>query len=119
MYDYDRLSDGKPRQLHIRQSMDVITVPAKPVEDSVIHVNDSAANDLVKLIQCQYYQVFKLNVNGEAEIAQDYPFLIMSVVEGSGTVDGQPVKKGAHFILPSGYGTAVFTGDMEMIASTV
>lgn len=119
VYDYDRLSDGKPRQLHIKQSMDVITVPAKPVADSVIHVNDSAANELVKLIQCQYYQVFKLNVKGEASIAQDYPFFIMSVVEGSGSVDGQPVKKGTHFILPFGYGTAVFTGDMEIIASTV
>lgn len=119
VYDYDRLSDGKPRQLHIKQSMDVITVPAKPVADSVIHVNDNVANELVKLIQCQYYQVFKLNVKKEAKIVQDYPFLIMSVVEGSGTVDGQPVKKGTHFILPSGYGTAVFAGDMEIIASAL
>ena len=44
VYDYDRLSNGKPRDLHVKQSIDVITVPAKPVEDSVISVKADKAN---------------------------------------------------------------------------
>ncbi len=119
VYDYDRLSDGKPRQLHVKQSLDVITVPAKPVEDSVIHVNAAKENELNELIRCQYYKVFKLDVNGKATIAQNEPFMIMSVVEGNGSIDGTPVKKGTHLILPAGYGEAVFEGNMEIIASTV
>ena len=36
VYDYDRLSNGKPRELHVDKSIDVITVPAKSVEDSIL-----------------------------------------------------------------------------------
>lgn len=118
VYDYDRLSNGKPRELHVKQSLDVITVPAKPAEDSVIHIGKTTENQLNELISCQYYRVFKLDVKGEAEISMDQPFLIMSVVEGCGSIDGHEVKKGDHMILPAGYGKAVFKGDMEIVAST-
>ena len=120
VYDYDRLSNGKPRDLHVKQSIDVITVPAKPVEDSVISVKADKANELCELISCKYYTVYKLDVEGKAELnVGDKPFLIMSVVEGSGIVDGNAIKKGDHFILPNGYSKPVFEGDMEIVASTV
>lgn len=119
VYDYDRLSNGKPRDLHVKQSIDVITVPAKPVEDSVISVKADKANELCELISCKYYTVYKFDVKEKAELHVEMPFLIMSVVEGSGTVDGNSIKKGDHFILPSGYSDPVFEGDMEIIASTV
>lgn len=119
VYDYDRLSNGKPRDLHVKQSIDVITVPAKPVEDSVISVKADKANELCELISCKYYTVYKFDVKGKAELHVDMPFLIMSVVEGSGTVDGTAIKKGDHFILPYGYDAPVFEGDMEIVASTV
>lgn len=119
VYDYDRLSNGQPRQLHVKQSLDVITVPAKPVEDSVIHVGEGKKNEMQQLIECQYYKVFKLDVDGTATVSENAPFLIMSVVEGNGTIDGQEIKKGSHFIIPAGYGEAKFEGNMEIIASTV
>lgn len=119
VYDYDRLSNGQPRQLHVKQSLDVITVPAKPVEDSVIHVGEGKKNEMQQLIECQYYKVFKLDVDGTATVCENAPFLIMSVVEGNGTIDGQEIKKGSHFIIPAGYGEVKFEGNMEIIASTV
>ena len=120
VYDYDRLSNGKPRDLHVKQSIDVITVPAKPVEDSVISVKADKTNELCELISCKYYTVYKLDVEGKAELnVGDKPFLIMSVVAGSGTVDGNAIKKGDHFILPNGYSNPVFEGNMEIVASTV
>lgn len=120
VYDYDRLSNGKPRDLHVKQSIDVITVPAKPVEDSVISVKADKANELCELISCKYYTVYKLGVEGKAELnVGDKPFLIMSVTSGSGTVDGNAIKKGDHFILPNGYSNPVFEGNMEIVASTV
>ena len=105
--------------MHTQQSIDVITVPAKPVEDSVISVKADKANELCELISCKYYTVYKFDVKEKAELHVEMPFLIMSVVEGSGTVDGNSIKKGDHFILPSGYSDPVFEGDMEIIASTV
>lgn len=119
VYDYDRLSDGKPRELHIEKSMDVITVPAKPAEDSVKHVGALETNKMNELISCKYYRVWKLDVAGKTEISQDYPFLIMSVIEGDGLINGQMIKKGAHFIIPNGYGKVEIQGNMQIIASTV
>lgn len=119
VYDYDRLSDGKLRELHIEKSMDVITVPAKPAEDSVKHVGVVEENKMKLLISCDYYQVWKLVVEGKAEVSQDYPFLIMSVIDGEGSIDGQRYKKGDHLILPKDYGVAELQGNMEIIASTI
>ena len=120
VYDYDRLSGGKPRELHVKQSMDVITVPAKPVSDSVVNVSAGKANELSKLISCKYYDVCKLDVEGKATIdISDNPFTIMSVVSGEGSIDGHVLTKGDHFILPCGYDVAKFEGSMEIIASTV
>ena len=120
VYDYDRLSGGKPRELHVKQSIDVITVPAKPVSDSVVNVSAGKANELSKLISCKYYDVYKLDVEGKATIdISDNPFTIMSVVSGEGSIDGHVLTKGDHFILPCGYDTVEFEGCMEIIASTV
>lgn len=119
VYDYDRLSDGKPRELHVEKSIDVITVPAKSVEDSVTSALGLPENTMNELYSCRYYDVFKLDINGKASFMQEYPFLLLSVIEGDGIVNGQPVKKGDHFIAPHGFGEMNMQGRMSLIASTV
>lgn len=119
VYDYDRLQNGRPRELHIEKSIDVITVPAKSVEDSVTSALGLPENRLNELYACGYYQIYKLDVNGTCSFAQNHPFLLMSVLEGSGIVNGQPVKKGDHFILPCGFGEVEMQGEMSLVVSTV
>jgi len=89
------------------------------VEESVINISTDAKNTMNQLISCNYYRVWKLDVDGSIEVSQDYPFLIMSVVEGEGQIDGHSLKKGDHFILPNGFGKAQLQGKMELIVSTV
>ena len=43
----------------------------------------------------------------------------MSVLEGEGTVDGIPVKKGTHFIVPAGHNVCEFKGNMTLICSWI
>ncbi len=43
----------------------------------------------------------------------------MSILDGEGTVNGQRIKKGEHFIIPAGYGSVKLEGAMEVIASCV
>jgi len=119
VYDYDRLTDGKPRELHVEKSIDVIAVPAKPVADSVRSLNGLPVNELNEIYSCGYYRIFKLNVSGHAHAEHTFPFLLVSVVDGSGILNSQPVKKGDHLILPCGTGKMDFCGQMEIIASTV
>ncbi len=119
VYDYDRLTDGKPRQLHVEQSIDVITVPAKSAKESVIEADKLPQNQMNLLISCDYYKVWKLDVTKQISFEQEYPFLIMSVTQGEGLLNGQMIQKGDHFILPCGYGKVEMQGNMQIIASAV
>lgn len=119
VYDYDRLSDGKPRQLHVEQSIDVITVPAKSVEDSVMSAAELPENRMKELYRCSYYRVSKLKVRGRFFFEPDAPFLLATVVSGDGIVNSRPVKKGDHFLVPNGVKKVEFTGEMELILSSL
>ncbi len=119
LYDYGRLQNGKARQLHIDKSLDVITVPAKGMEDCVKSTLNLPENTLNQIYSCEKYTVFKMDVNGEASFAQDFPFLAASVLEGEGSVDDVEIRKGDHFILPSGYGEVRLHGKFSLILSTV
>jgi beta-glucosidase len=118
VYDYDRLSNGKPRELHIKQSEDVITVPAKDPEKCVIHTANSITNELVPLYSCDLYSVFYLNLDGEISFRQKYPFLNMTVTDGSGIINGQPISKGDNFIIPNDFGRVEITGQLKAVLST-
>ena len=131
LYDYGRLDSGKPRALHLKESMDVIRVPGKDPEACVIRKDAIEAklrdNALTLLYGCPYYRVFELRVNGKTSFSQDFPFLNMSVIEGRGTVrlsedpapwEGKVLEGGMHFILPSGFGTVELQGHMRIVCST-
>ena len=119
VYDYGRLVDGKPRQLHVQQSIDVITVPDEADTKALRHTDGLPENRLNLLEECAHYKVWKLNLSGNLSLQQDNPFLILSVLEGKGTVDGKTVEKGAHLLITSGHGTIALEGEMEAILSTV
>ena len=119
VYDYDRLWNGKPRQLHIQQSIDVITVPAKSIEHSIMHTDGLPANTLNELICCKYYKVFLLNVASQFLFHQDFPFLLCSVINGSGSLNDIPIHKGMHFILSYHYGNVLLKGNLSFICSTI
>lgn len=117
LYDYGRLVDGKPRELHLAKSMDVITVPAKDVSSSVKSTLGLPENTMNVLEANQYYTVWKIDVKKEFSLEQGYPFMNMSVIEGDGMINGQKIKKGDHFVVPSGFGKVELQGDLCLIAS--
>ncbi|MCM1223815.1 MAG: class I mannose-6-phosphate isomerase [Lachnospiraceae bacterium] len=117
VYDYGRLSNGKPRELHVQKSIDVIAAPAAPAENMVTHAKNLSQNVWNQLISCQYYTVWKLDLEGEMSFEQKYPFLNVSVIEGEAQLNGTNIKKGDHFILPAEYGMAKLRGKAELIAS--
>lgn len=117
VYDYGRLTDGKPRELHVAQSIDVITVPAPTAQESVKDALNLPENKMNELISCDYYTVWKLDVEGSFSFEQSHPFLIMSVIGGEGSINARTIKKGDHFILPAGFGSVEMQGKMQLIAS--
>lgn len=118
VYDYDRLSNGKPRELHIQKSIDVIKAPFVPTKTNPeTEVLEGGTHK--HLITCRYYSVDKYDIDGTCTLVQDKPFLNVSIIEGEGTIDGTPVKKGDHMILPAGYGKFVAEGKVSFITSGV
>lgn len=63
LYDYGRLQNGKERELHIDKSLDVITVPAKGMEDCMKSTDNLPENTLNLMYACKKYNVFKLDVD--------------------------------------------------------
>lgn len=118
VYDYNRLSNGRPREIHVKQSIDVINVPAKDPKNSIISTDNVEKNSLHQLITCDRYNVFKIDVEGQMEFDQENPFMLISVVEGDGEIDGTVIKKGCHLIIPFNYGKVCLSGNMIIIAST-
>ena len=118
LYDYDRLDNGKPRELHIEKSIDVIRCPH--IDRKTTGKQTSTKDcDIQELITCDYYSVTRICLKGEQEFTQEHPFLNVSVINGNGSIDGQALKKGDHFILPEGYGTYTLKGSMELIVSHI
>jgi mannose-6-phosphate isomerase/beta-glucosidase len=118
LYDYGRLQDGKPRELHIDKSIDVIECPHNDIAAThQLTKLESASVD--QLITCEYYSVNLIDVIDAQKFIQDKPFIIMSVIEGEGMIDGTKITKGDHFILPYEYGEYELSGKMRLVSSTI
>lgn len=118
LYDYGRLEHGKPRELHLDKSIDVISCPYEEqrVRGKII---ENEQCDIEELINCNYYTVSRILLHGEQKFNQDKKFLNISIINGLGTIDGKNIKKGDHFILPNGYGEYTLKGNLELIVSHI
>ena len=120
VYDYDRLQNGKPRQLHLKESMDVIAAPfvqKQPPLNSEKSIVQPNCSQLRQIVGCDKFTVWHADVDGSLQVMQNQKFLIVTVVEGNGCVDGIKLSKGNSFIIPYGYGNACFEGHMELVIS--
>ena len=122
VYDYDRVGDdGNPRELHIQQSLDVVDYAAQAPASG--EVTAPEVDGVTELMECPNFVVDRVRVSGEKDVAQPYPFLCVSVIEGSGTVCAaeagveHKIARGTHFLAPAGCGTLSFSGDMTLVTS--
>lgn len=117
VYDYGRLQDGKPRPLHVKQTIDVINAPfvqkAPPLNSEV------TIGDVIQLVSCNLFTVWHGIVKDKLLINQNRPFLLCSVIEGLCKIGNYTFEKGEHFILPYNFGNAEFKGDAELIFSSI
>ena len=125
VYDYDRLSNGKKRELHVEKSIDVINAPASAAQDSIHNFAVVKKNKPVLMEKSAYYRVWKLvvNANDDSTLAlskeKDFnaDYLLVSVAAGSGSINGTSIKKGDHFIIAKACDSIELAGDMELIVS--
>ena len=119
LYDYNRLGDdGCPRPLHLKQSIDVALIPHK---DFKVELKQQELDDLIitTLVQCDFFKVYKWNIDGKYQSVHEGPFTIVSVLDGNGLINNHSIQKGDHFIIPSTVTEVEIEGNLELIVATV
>ncbi len=127
VYDYDRKQDdGTLRTLHMKQSLDTIDFTLEnPTSGSipagnVVYTPDGSCSETT-LICSPFYTVKRLILTQQRTLTlhKSWPFLCISVVRGSGTIQGVPVIAGTHMILTARASQLACCGDMCVIVSHI
>ncbi|MGX7244777.1 mannose-6-phosphate isomerase, class I [Enterococcus quebecensis] len=127
VYDYDRKDDqGQARELHIQQSVDVTTVPAKDAELSIQQQNQGQSS-IITYLKTPFFNVYEWQVKGILKLKKNAPYTLATVIDGTGHLiieDEGTIKtksyeltKGASFILPDDIAKWRVEGDLTIIAS--
>ncbi|MFT8390846.1 MAG: mannose-6-phosphate isomerase, class I [Sporolactobacillus sp.] len=122
VYDYDRPgTDGKPRELHIQQSIDVANCPHRDPE-LTYHVRQESEAKFTELLRESLFTVAHWEIRGKAEpISKNWPFLLMSVLDGTGDLiidhDSYPLTKGDHLVIPATVDAFSLSGTLDLIVS--
>ncbi|MBD1383202.1 mannose-6-phosphate isomerase, class I [Metabacillus arenae] len=123
VYDYDRIGqDGNKRELHLEKAIDVTTIPhVDGTSNQQIEQVENA--EITTFVKSDFFSVYKWSVHGEAAFNQDHPFMLVSVIKGSGKLitseESFDFEKGTHFILPAGFGGFKLDGECELIVSHI
>lgn len=126
LYDYDRVDEktGKKRDLHLKQSIDVTTVPHVDPQLDIKEkkYGDSYVKTFVNAPLSPFFSVYEWSVNGELALERGTAtYTLVSVVDGKGSItcDGQTyeISKGDHFILPFAIKSWQLNGKLQIIAS--
>ncbi|KZE74396.1 mannose-6-phosphate isomerase [Paenibacillus elgii] len=121
LYDYDRLGlDGKPRELHIEDSLNVIAYENSGA--TYMKTNLNASGEWLTLARSPFFVTEKGRVEGNWPL-QTSPesFVIHIICEGTGSIrwaDGElNVKPGECYLLPANLGSYSLEGSMTVLRS--
>lgn len=118
-FDYHRCFKGNLRKTDMETCFRFLPMPDKAGYKSTPQFKENVYGTPQCVGDFDTYQVLRLKVNNYAKMEQAYPFLIVSVLEGEGSLNGVRIKNGSHFIVPNGYGEMCFVGKMLVMMSTV
>lgn len=118
VFDWNRLQNGKPRQLHIEQALESIHFNQNPNELSVTTSG--------RIVDCEYFKIDKITAqaNTSNQIAGGIMEVIV-VIKGSGQItskSSQPVgfSKGETILLPAAFeGKISFAGDAAYLQTII
>jgi len=116
LYDYGRLGkDGSPRDLHIKEALEVCNL--KQSMPQVL--GETLGDGYRRLVRCKQFSVFEWAVQGTSELEDKDSFMSVTVVEGSGQMNGRTVTKGETYFVPCGCVISVESEYCKMIVAKV
>jgi mannose-6-phosphate isomerase len=94
LYDY-----GRPRELHLDRAMDVSRMAPHPGHAQPLKVGPGVE----RLVACPYFVTDRLTVEGGTSLATSASTSeFWMVIQGSGTLDGQPFRAGEVWLVEPG-----------------
>ncbi len=118
VYDFDRLGmDSKPRELHIEKSIEVSTVPHIDVKINP-EIKKIDQSTITRFISNHFFTVEKWVIEGLLEVPSNH-YKLVSVIDGSGKINGQLIAKGDHFIITALEKRVQIEGHLEFIVSWI
>ncbi|MDY6046010.1 MAG: type I phosphomannose isomerase catalytic subunit [Anaerobutyricum sp.] len=120
VYDYHRKDkDGHERQLHVQQSIDVTNISADADQQKEFVSVPLENGTRTCMVESEFFKVYSYKMTGKNTVANDAPFQMVSVIDGEGTLNGDAVKKGDHFVICSDQKETNFDGNMEVMITTL
>lgn len=125
VYDYGRLQNGKPRELHVEKALDVTSTKAidatgKPMGETV--KKDGFSETL--LTSCELFTMKRLDIKEKATVTVDITsFVSLLCLDGNGVVmHGDTcvtLYKGESLFIPASYGEVEILGNLTVLESRV
>lgn len=126
IYDYGRIgNDGKPRQLHIPQALDVtrLTPPTKPTHAQGVREIDAGYSRIL-LSSCDIFTVYEMEIREATFHADQKSFHSFVCIDGDAILvkEGKPelsFQKGDSIFIPADFGEYTLKGDCSVLWTTV
>ncbi len=125
VYDYGRLQNGKPRELHVEKALDVTSTRAidasgKPQGET--EKKDGYSETL--LTRCELFTVKRLDVEEKAKLFADgKSFVSLVALEGNGVVmhgdSCVTLYKGDSLFIPASFGEFEILGEVTVLETRV
>lgn len=125
VYDYGRLQNGKPRELHIDKAVDVTSTKALDCSGAPMgkKINKDGYSETL-LTKCDLFTVKRLEITEKAVItADETSFVSLVCLDGNGVVmhgdSCVTLYKGESLFVPANFGEFEILGDLTVIESRV
>lgn len=124
IYDFDRVVNGKKRELHLEKAYEVIAFDKKP---EITGYNERKRKDIIcgieeELVKCKYFNVNRIKINGKYTDSICPDFKIYSFIDGEGSICYQnntyTVRKGDTYLIPANLEIEI-NGKLEFLKSWI
>lgn len=119
LYDYDRKdANGHLRPLHLKEALDVITVPSTKVHENY-QIKKINGNKITNFINSPFFSVTKLEVENPFQLEREGDFMLGTVVAGTGKItdndQSYEVSFGSSFLIPNDTPFVDVVGNLTII----
>ena len=123
IYDFDRVENGKKRELHLKEAADVIDFDARAVVINTDFSNDENRKNIIKK---KYYSIDKMKINEKFEDVNEKSMIIYSILNGKGKIEYTlnnekkevSIQKGETVLVPVGMDVELI-GELEILRTII